>query len=156
MRRMRMSPMGRLAVTATAAFLIVVAGMGCGVSVSVPLFPVTHNPAQVTLEFWTTLPGGSYLGHLQNHGSRADHVSVEVWYADGAAESAQVVVPSQDHLEELHQGSFTVSPQVSNGESRYPRVGTVSWNGGTSPGTPRKPVMSIQGFYCYADSLVGL
>ena len=81
---------------------------------------------------------------------------VEVWYADAAVESAQIVIPLPADIEELHGGWFTVSPQVWNGESRYPRVGTISWDGGTSPGKPRKPSIAFRGFFCVGrDSLVG-
>lgn len=95
---------------------------GCG---AVGLdFPVSHNPAEVKFDYWVPSAGGNYAGHLQNGGLVARNVRVEVWYADEAAESVQIVVPVPADIEELHGGWFTVSPQISNGESRYPRVGT--------------------------------
>jgi len=136
------------------SLLATVALIGCGGAP--PLnFPVTHLPTNVTFESWVPLAGGGYALRLFNNGLVARNVRVEVWYADAAAESAQILVPVPADIEEFHWGDVTVSPQVTNGESRYPRVGTISWDGGSSPGRPREFSLSFQGFYCWSGSLTG-
>jgi len=66
-----------------------------------------------------------------------------------------VRVPPTGEIRELGTSYFYASPQMTNGESRYPRLGMISWDGGTRPGQPRKPSMRFERMcYVRADTLI--
>ena len=107
---------------------------GCGANVGgyEPTFPATLRFA-----YWDPISGDSCWGQVVNWGSEtATNVRLHLWYATAAGETVRV----------LREGQwFPVPAQITRGEARYPRVGTLSWDGGAAPEDPRAPSIGLDG-----------
>jgi hypothetical protein len=93
-------------------------------------------------------------GSVFNLGHAVGNVRLQLWYATALGESSRVV--NFGAVGEFSRASFVTSPQLTQGEPRFPRVGQVTWDGGFWPAEPRKPALRLYN-WCWTapDSLQG-
>jgi hypothetical protein len=92
---------------------------------------------------WDSLAVDSCRGNVWIYGSTAFNTRIQLWYATGQTESAQVVIPFPADVPTGGHAVFVARSQVTNGEPRFPRRGTVSWDGGSLPEEPRAPLLAL-------------
>jgi hypothetical protein len=137
----------------------VVAGCGGGGGGGViPTFP-----PEVWFGGWDSLTSDTCWGRLYNLGSLGSHtarnVRIQLWYATGLREDPHVV--ASNPVDILDVGRFACPPQLTNGDPRYPRLGRISWDGGSMDqsllGGVRNPLISGETVWCRAgpDSVRG-
>lgn len=124
---------GRGCITIAAVGLAVVLA-GCGAESG--SFKPTVNPTMVRWARWDSLSRDSCWGSVLSGARRAANVELHFWYANGNAETVRVLPEDQ---------AFPVPAQITRGEARFPRVGTITWDGGTWPEEPRAPVIWLGG-----------
>lgn len=59
-----------------------------------------------------------------------------MWYATAQGETVRVLRGDQ---------ALVVPAQITRGEPRFPRVGAITWDGGSSPAQPRAPGIGLDG-----------
>jgi hypothetical protein len=124
---------------AIATGVLVAAQSGC--SPSSLVFPPGPSVLGVA---WDSLAVDSCRGNVHNDGGTAFNTRIQLWYATGQTETAQVVIPSPaDIPTSSRHAVFVARSQVTNGEPRFPRRGTVSWDGGSIPEEPRAPLVAF-------------
>jgi hypothetical protein len=123
---------------AAGGFALVVGLIGCTAELPPGLTPSAPGPPRIEFLGWAGPGGGNYTGKLLNVGETAHNIRVEVWYANAQDESVRVVIPGPSDVEPYHYSFFSIPAQISNGELRYPRLGSISWDGGSRPAEPRK------------------
>jgi hypothetical protein len=96
---------------------------------------------EVGFSGWDRLDADSCRGYVFSHGTGpANDVRVNVFYGTPRGEQQVVVIPENDQLAAFYGVSAFYTPaQVTNGELRYPRVGSVTCRGGSSRGQSRSP-----------------
>lgn len=156
--RLRSAVMHRtLAVVALMFFAAVPSGCGGGANVAGIKIEL---PTEIGFLEWDSLTATSCRGWLGNVGLSTSNAQVELWYATAQGETLRVVsvgeVPASTGAG-FGMVSFRATPQLTGGEPRFPRVGVVSWNGGSSRGQPRNPDLRFNGNWCWTspDSLQG-
>lgn len=137
----------RRVTVAALAILAAFAFLGCGGAVG-GIFPFTgYPPPRIVFTTWTLPAGSTCTAGLQNDGDDAGTVRVEVWYATGAAESSLTVTAFPNPFGHYRRGQFYAPGQRTNDEWRFPRLGTITWTGGSVPAQPRLPAPTF--FMCF-------
>ena len=151
----------------TAVVLFAAVLGGCGVNLGGGFVP--NVPPLVAFIYWDSLSVTSCRGWLNNFGGHAaSNARVQLWYATAQGETSRVVLVG--NLGGAGgQAPFFATPQLTGGEPRFPRVGVVSWNGGSTPEDPRAPKLRFSEYntggcencrprWCWTspDSLIGM
>lgn len=111
-------------------------------------------PPQVQFGGWDFLSTDSCSGWVDNVGFAASNVRLQLWYATASGESSRVV--NIGAVGDFSRAPFRALPQITQGEPRFPRAGQVTWDGGSWPAEPQKPVVWFD-TWCWTapDSLQG-
>jgi len=126
----------------SAAVLLFAAALGgCGANVGgfEPEYPPT-----VSFYSWDSLSVISCRGWLYNFGHVASNARVQLWYATAQGETSRVVLVG--NVGDFSRAPFFATPQLTGGEPRFPRVGVISWNGGSQPEETRVPKLQFSAF----------
>jgi hypothetical protein len=114
---------------------------GCGVG------GLTPQPTQVAVRFsgWNvdSLAAGACFGYLQNEGKAASHVRVHVLYATPQGDTVLAAIPQPSNISDFGSATFTTPAQETATDRRFPRVDSISWDGGgfDVPWEPPSPHM---------------
>jgi hypothetical protein len=128
-------------------FAIVMGGCGAEFGGGVG---IVDFPPNVQMERWESIGPGSCKGWLTNNGSHAARdVRVSFWYRTARGDTALVMVPTSTSIDPYAHIAVFAPPQVTNGESRFPALGNITWAGGSSfiPGDPA-PFVGNLGWSC--------
>ncbi len=147
------SPLRRIIPAVVLPFFVCGCGKGVGVGAggSQPYYP-----ADVHFAAWDSLGTAQCRGWVFNQGFEASDVRVQLWYATPSGEMSQVAsIPGT--VGTFRGASFFAAPQLTGGEPRFPRVGTVTFSneqgnyGGSSPAQPRTPDLELTMVWCQLD-----
>jgi hypothetical protein len=131
---------------AVAACLLCAAAGGCGGGTydsggcDKPVAP-QPGPPFMTFVSWDSIAPGQVRGRIDNQGLEARNVRVRLWYAVGQSETARVVVPEPSDVPVFGSATFVAPSQSVRGEARFPRIGGITWEGGSSAEQPRAPLI---------------